>query len=322
MRKQSSSQLLPVLMLLIALVTVLITIGTQFTDIVWWPVLWSLPVLGVAALVIWAVQVRHLTDDGVTVRLTHRLALGTALIVAAAGTVGAWGVIRGAEERELDAARDRQRRAVAWVAEGKRLARDGAHADAIVALRSAIDLHPAEATLIDAYRERGRVHATRGENIAAVKDFSAALALYAEDRDSLFERAQSLLEIGQCHQAVADLRAIVYGTGVANALDPEYAPAYHNLAIGEAGLDRFDTAFEAIEEAIRLNDEHPGFRRVLGQVHAGRGDRAEAMEALSDAIELAGDEDEHRGDWEKAGEILDAVANAGDEPIDTFEPCA
>jgi tetratricopeptide (TPR) repeat protein len=233
--------------------------------------------LALGVIVTWALHVRHITQHGVTVRLSHWLAFGTAVLVAVAGTVAHWGVVKGFELRADQSARDRRRRADAHAAEGKRLARDGAHADAIHGFGSAIGLDPSEGTLTEAYRERGRAHATRRENIAAVKDVSTVLLLYPEDRDSLFERAQFLLEIDQCCQEVVGLRSVVRGTALMKAIDPEYAPVYHNLAIAEAALDRFNPAFEAIEEAVRLNDEHPSFLRIMGQVHAARGERAQAM---------------------------------------------
>lgn len=306
---------------------IVITIAAALDTIAWWFVFVTLAVLCLAAIPRWAVFVVDRTRSRVPGPKARQLALGSALVVPLAIGLGLWAWQHGSELRRDQEAND-------LVAHGKRRAEDGAHADAILDFRAAIDRNPGEGTIIDAYRELGRAYATRGEHPLAVESFTMTLRHYPEDRDARFERAQSLSIMADhtppgtpdyCYQAAADLHAIVYGTPLfdAPAPDPRYAPAYHNLAIVEGGLGRFAAAHESITKALAENTENADFYRVLGQIQMARNERAAADDALQEAIDLAGDDEENAEIREYAEQLMQTLRDSDDDTaINRFDPCS
>lgn len=102
-------------------------------------------------------------------------------------------------------------------------------------------------------------------------------------------------------------------------LDPQYGPAYHNLAIAEGALGHHDEALRHVEAALKLQPDNPGFIRVRGQIHASRGDVQAALTDLRTVIDIADDDEQWEGDKERAQQLVTELETTGQATA--FEPC-
>ncbi len=107
-------------------------------------------------------------------------------------------------------------------------------------------------------------------------------SLVAEDPQNAFyqtSRAVALLALERGAEALEALRAALRA-------DPDFAPAHYNLAclLGEQG--QLAAARPHAEQAVRLAPDDWKNHLLLGRVHAGLGNREQALKALQMALSL------------------------------------
>ncbi len=189
--------------------------------------------------------------------------------------------------------------------------RNGATDDADAWFRRALAAHPGYAKAVHGL---GRVTAARGDVAGALTAYDRALALDPSMLDARADLADALAQTGRIDDAVREYEAVAavqatYGFELGNlrfrqndaagaieawrralAVEPAWADARDNVAVGLLALGRAD---EAVPELRRVLDAEPGHFRArlhLGYALATLGRRTEAIEALRAARALRPDD--------------------------------
>ncbi len=203
-------------------------------------------------------------------------------------------------------------------AQGVRSYSEGRYDDAARALDDVLDVVPTSA---DALCARGMVAASLDDRETAVRCLHDGLKLLGGVPDDSTAEAWNELAVSQralggvknLDAAEATLRVLL------ERLD-DHGPAWHNLALVLADLDRVDEAAAAARRASVLLPNHPGVLTLLGKQLRAQGrlssaaavlrraraaapDDAEVMTALANVLFYLGEIDEALGLFRRACEL-------------------
>lgn len=157
--------------------------------------------------------------------------------------------------------------------------RRGAHEEALVAARQAIDADPVDHA---AYRLLAQALRLAGDDKGALAAIDRAIAIAPEDANLHFHRAGLLLGSRDVAQAREALKQTL-------ELDPNQLGAYLVQAQVALGSGDLDEAERRTVVAARLDPEHPVLRAVEAMITLGRGDHAKALSQISAALAAAPD---------------------------------
>jgi predicted O-linked N-acetylglucosamine transferase (SPINDLY family) len=129
----------------------------------------------------------------------------------------------------------------------------------------------------------GLVHEARGDLVAALAAYDAALTLAGDYRPALLNRGLALTRLGRLDEAYANNRR-------AAELYPALADSHFNLAEVCLALSRHDEATEHCDQALRLEPRHTGalFDRGLALAARGEIEAADATFARARELDPAG----------------------------------
>jgi predicted O-linked N-acetylglucosamine transferase (SPINDLY family) len=125
----------------------------------------------------------------------------------------------------------------------------------------------------------GLVHEARGELVAALGSYDAALALAADHRPALLNRGLALTRLGRLFEAYENNRR-------ARDLYPALADSHFNLAEACLALSRYDEAIEHCDQALRLDARHVAAMFDRGLALAARGEIEDAEATFDHARRL------------------------------------
>lgn len=128
-----------------------------------------------------------------------------------------------------------------------------------------------------AYNNRGLAHAASGNFLAAIEDYSLAIAL----RDDF---APAFSNRGNAHAALGDMLMALADHDRAIELDPTYVSAWHNRGVDNEELGNARTALDDYRKALSLNAEHGGSRIGLATANCRLGRTKASSAARLDAI--------------------------------------
>ncbi len=160
-----------------------------------------------------------------------------------------------------------------------------AAADALGPAAPAPDVEPALRPLLRDPVRAVRVSAGRalrfryGQGAVDVADYSAYLALHADDPTALLERGTWAMELGHPGSARMDLEAAL-------GLDPRSVAAMDALAVLAAQTGRPADAVQLLTGAVALAPDDAELRFRLGLAQAGVGDDAAARGTLREVVRL------------------------------------
>ena len=142
----------------------------------------------------------------------------------------------------------RRRRADYYYREAARLARLGAHDQALAAYNRVIDLAPGSA---EAHYLRAFELSHLGRHADALADFDQVTALMPGETDAAYHRGSQLSRLGRHTEAFA-----AYDRAVAGASDPTFFRTRKGVAL--AGVGDFDSALTEFDAAYRAAPEKAG----------------------------------------------------------------
>ncbi|MBN1275946.1 MAG: DUF898 family protein [Deltaproteobacteria bacterium] len=131
----------------------------------------------------------------------------------------------------------------------------------------------------DAFYNRGRLYAAKGEIPQAIKDYSQALEIDDKNVDSFYNRGLLYAEMERYEEAIKDFDSAI-------KLDPRAADAYCNRGNAHYLMGRTDAAIVDYSEALKIkpNDSDVYFNR--GLVYLNKGDKANSDAAFKKATQL------------------------------------
>jgi tetratricopeptide (TPR) repeat protein len=162
------------------------------------------------------------------------------------------------------------------------------HVDALAVL--APDRFEAQATI-------ARFYYIAGACSLAVMTYQRAFTMGPPTANTLLGYANALFCVQDYQDAVETFQ-------LALRWQPNWAPAYHNMALAYKNLGQFDEAIAAQEEALRLDSTLLSSRESLAVLHLLKGDSLEARRAASDYIA-------HNPPAEEVQNLLETMAQAG-----------
>ena len=165
----------------------------------------------------------------------------------------------------------------AYLNRGKIHASNGENARAIDDYTLAIDLKP---DFAEAYYNLGIVHACNGENARAIDDYTLAIDLEPNFADAYNNRGAAYLDKGEVDTAIADFTKAI-------ELDPDSAAgAYYNrgAVYQEKGED--DKAIADYNKAIELNPDYAEAYSQRGTVYGKKNEIDNAINDFDKAIKL------------------------------------
>jgi hypothetical protein len=149
-------------------------------------------------------------------------------------------------------------------------------AEDIVGYEVEIEKHPADAALHD---DVALLNLELGRSEAAVKHFSAALALKPQSAAAHYNLGTALTVARRLDEAVAAYRRAL-------EINPEYANAHNNLGSVFTAQRQYDAAIREYREVVRLQPTAPGGFANLAAAYAAAGQFERAIEAIDAALGL------------------------------------
>lgn len=170
---------------------------------------------------------------------------------------------------------------LAVLAMGRRLARDGAAADAIPFLERAKELFPQYAGADSPYWYLAQIHRRRGALRDAARELAAMTAINARHYQAFWELAEILEELGDDAGAVRALEGAVYVSPMGRSL-------HERLATLNERLDRPDAVVRARRAILAIGPSDPARARYdLARAYLAAGDLEEARRWVLRALEDA-----------------------------------
>jgi tetratricopeptide (TPR) repeat protein len=159
---------------------------------------------------------------------------------------------------------------------GKELAHRGNLADALEALRKALELCPQQ---LETHVEIGLIHLERGAPQAAVQAFEQAKQLGAPSQRLHKALADALIALERYDEALPELESAL-------RLEPDVADHYYQLGTALDRLGRYPDAVKAFQVAIQLAPNEVPYHQSLGFTYESMGKRTEAIRCFKRALEL------------------------------------
>ena len=131
----------------------------------------------------------------------------------------------------------------------------------------------------DAFYNRGRLYAAKGDFPQAIKDYSQAVEIEEKHGDSYYNRGLLYAEMERYEEAIKDFDSAI-------KLDPRAADAYCNRGNAHYLLGRVDAAIMDYSEALKIkpNDSDLYFNRAV--VYLNKGDKANSDADFKKATQL------------------------------------
>jgi tetratricopeptide (TPR) repeat protein len=171
----------------------------------------------------------------------------------------------------------------AYLNRGKALAKRGDFVQAIADFNQVIHLSPNDA---DAYRERGHGYSEQNDATRAAADIGAALRLSPNDAKTYAVRGWFYKSNGDNERAKADFDQAVNLANKAIAARQDLASAHYARAEAFAGLGDYDRAISDDDEAIRLRPEDETLYADRGITYELKGNNERALTDFNKALDL------------------------------------
>ena len=133
-----------------------------------------------------------------------------------------------------------------------------------------------------AYLNRGKIHASNGENARAIDDYTRAITLKPDFADAYLNRGEIHASNGENARAIDDYTDAI-------TLKPDFADAYYNLGIVHACNGENDLAISAYTDAITLKPDFAEAYNNRGLVRKEKGNFDDAIADYTQSIELSPD---------------------------------
>lgn len=163
--------------------------------------------------------------------------------------------------------------------------------------------HWTEALRIDP--DRANTHYNLGNAFKAKGDLDGAIEHYSEALRIEPGFAEAHNNLGHALDDKGDYDGAIEHYNEALRIEPDSAAAHNNLGVALAGKGDLDGAIEHSREAIRINPKEAMYYSNLASALARKKATAEAVGALTKAIEL----DERYRAWAKTDEDYDGIRN-------------
>jgi hypothetical protein len=148
-------------------------------------------------------------------------------------------------------------------------------AEDVIGYEVEIEKHPTDAALHD---DAAMLDLELGRPEAAVKQFTASLALKPDSAAAHYNLGTALSVAGRIDEAIASYRRALQ-------LDPHYANAHNNLGSAFLAQGKFSEAIAEYREVVRLQPTAPGFGN-LATAYAADSQFDRAIEAIDAALRL------------------------------------
>ncbi|GAA5127881.1 tetratricopeptide repeat protein [Luteolibacter yonseiensis] len=135
---------------------------------------------------------------------------------------------------------------------------------------------------------------TTGDPQAAVTSLKEAIRLDPGNAEYHYKLALALNETGSSAESTAELEKTV-------ELDPSYARAWYNLGLARSGTNQPRAAIEALLKAEAADPSDPSIPYARATIHARLGQKNEALNATTRALQL-------RPDFQEAKQLLQMLA--------------
>ncbi|MEO1491159.1 MAG: tetratricopeptide repeat protein [Pseudomonadota bacterium] len=135
----------------------------------------------------------------------------------------------------------------------------------------------AGARAVWALNNRGLAHAARGNYLAALADYDAAIALDPDNAAAFSNR-------GNAHAALGDMLKALADHSRAIEIDPKYVSAWHNRGVDHEELGNPRAALADYRQALDLDPDHRGARLGLATANCRLGRAKTSSAARLDAI--------------------------------------
>ncbi len=165
-------------------------------------------------------------------------------------------------------------------------------------LDSLLEINPKNA---DAFYNRGWLHAYKGEEQAALDDYTKAIEIDARHADAYYNRGLVFVALKNYEKAIEDFSAAIQ-------LQPQSADAYCNRGAVHFEQGRLDLARQDYGEALKIdpNDADVYFNRAA--VYQAMGEDPKALADLQKAALLGHEKAQQQLDLPQGGETQSAVA--------------
>ncbi|MDE0087100.1 MAG: tetratricopeptide repeat protein [Candidatus Poribacteria bacterium] len=125
---------------------------------------------------------------------------------------------------------------------------------------------------------------------AQIDSYQKQLAVDATRVDIRLQLAKVYLQIEAYTQAVAEYREVISFVGTGPNHNPALPKGYYGLGLAYAGLEKFDEAIEAYQQAIQYAPEWAHIHAALGAGYANLHRYDEALDAYKTARDLKPDD--------------------------------
>ena len=133
-----------------------------------------------------------------------------------------------------------------------------------------------------AYLNRGKVHASNGENALAIDDYTIAITLKPDFAEAYFNRGEIHASNGENALAIDDYT-------IAITLKPDFAEAYNNRGLVRKEKGNFDDAIADYTQSIEHSPDSVGAYYNRGAVYQEKGEDDKAIADYTKAIALKPD---------------------------------
>ena len=127
------------------------------------------------------------------------------------------------------------------------------------------------------YAGLGYVYSDRGQSLKAIKYFEKAIELEPWETDHLYSIATDYMKLKEYDKAMEHLRKI-------QEMTPSDADAYYYIADLYGQQDKIDEAINTIKFGLLQTDNDPSLLYLLAYAHFVKGQHAEGIEALDQAL--------------------------------------
>ena len=133
-----------------------------------------------------------------------------------------------------------------------------------------------------AYLNRGKVHASNGENALAIDDYTDAITLKPDFADAYYN-------LGIVHACNGENALAISAYTDAITLKPDFADAYNNRGLVRKEKGNFDDAIADYTQSIELSPDSVGEYYNRGVVYEEKGEDDKAIADYTKAIDLKPD---------------------------------